>query len=110
MHQNVSFFDTFSCIKKYIKMKQLGNWWDHLMTRGVNQELRNDKTIVEKSSEILLPFLLHVQDVGEIPTPCKFFVANRSENLEEPEIYTEKVLYQIDLMANREPREDMIEL
>lgn len=91
-------------------MKQLGNWLDHLMTRGVNQELGNDDTVVEKSSEILLSFLLHAQGVGEIPTPCKFFVANRSEDLEEPEINTEKVLYQIDLMTNRKPREDMIKL
>lgn len=45
-------------------------------------ELTNDKTIEEKFSEILLSFLLHAQDAGEFPSPCKFFVANRSEDLE----------------------------
>lgn len=36
------------------------------MTRGVKGKLMNDKTIVKKFSEILLSFLLHVQDAGEI--------------------------------------------
>lgn len=74
------------------------------MTRNVKGELMSDKSIVEKFSEILLSFLLHVQDAGDIPTPCKFFVANRSEDLEEHEINTEEVLYQIELIVNRAPR------
>lgn len=80
------------------------------MTRGVKGELMNDKTIVEKFSGILLSFLLHVQGAGDIPTPCKFLVANRSEDLEEPEINTQDILYQTDLTVNRAPRADMIDL
>lgn len=41
----------------------------------------NDKTIVEKFSEILLSLLLHAQDAGDFPTPYKLFVVNRSEDL-----------------------------
>lgn len=80
------------------------------MARGVKGELMNDKTIVEKFSEILLLILLHVQDAREIPTPCKFFVANRSEDLEEPEINTQEVFYQIDLIVDRAPKEDLTDL
>lgn len=40
------------------------------------------KTIVEKFSEILFSFLQNAQDAEEFPMPCKFFVANRSEDLE----------------------------
>lgn len=80
------------------------------MTRGVKGELMNYNIIVEKFNEILLSFLLQVQSAGEITTPSKFFVANRSEDLEEPEINTEEVLYQIDLIANRASREDIIDI
>lgn len=80
------------------------------MTRGVKGELMNDKTVVENFSEILLLFLLHVQDAREIPTPCKFFATNRSQDLEEPEINTQEVLCQIELIVNTAPREDMIDL
>lgn len=52
------------------------------MTRVLKGELMNYWTIVEKFSETLLSFLLHAQDAGEFPTPCKFFVTNRSEDPE----------------------------
>lgn len=69
-------------ILKYIKISQLGNGLDCLMTRVLKGEIINDTTIVEKFSEILLSFLQDAQDAEEFPTPCKFFVANRSEDLE----------------------------
>jgi len=80
------------------------------MTRGVKGEFMNDKATVEKFSEILLSILLHVQDAGKIPTPCKFFVANRSEDLEEHEGSAQEVLYHTDLIVSRAPKEDMIDL
>ncbi|KQK78480.1 hypothetical protein AAES_114548 [Amazona aestiva] len=69
------------------------------------------KTIDAKNLDYNMPFdvqdILNTYSLEEGGTDEAII---RSEDLEEPEINTEKVSYQIDLTANRKPREDMIKL